>query len=717
MDSNHQAHTDDIIDIFLPGGRLQRLLDGYEHRSEQAEMAQAVQRVLKSGDIGLIEAGTGTGKSLAYLIPAAAYSISHQKPVVIATHTISLQEQLINEEIPRVQKIFPELKVTLVKGWRNYVCHQRLEAALEQPGDLLEPGFDDELKAIAEWAQTSEDGTRSDLPFEPSPIVWDQAAAESDSCLRNRCPHYDRCPFFRDRARMAGAHLLVVNHHLLFSDVAVRRQMGWESDQAVLPPYASVIFDEAHHVEDVATDHLGASISSLGVSQIFGRIHRRTRSASRGLVASLRRIFAEDAERLDALDREVIPAATQGEMAVQEVFARVQQYVRQEAAVGNLTVADSGTERVRIVDGSYWDQEVAPLCDQAVTAIRRLAGLLADFHEAIESSTDEAFVLAARGQAEAARRRLNTLAAAIGSFAALQTDAYVYWLEWEVRRPKRMRLAAAPIDVGPDFVEWIESQCESVLLVSATLSVQQTFTYVRERLGLGQGTEVIDRFRLRQTLIATPFEYREQALLGLVTDMPDPSSRDFAPELARGITHLVEASEGRALVLFTSYSLLRQVAQWVGPGLRRQGIDLLIQGESPRTQLLERMRSDHRTALFGTDSFWEGIDVPGKALSLVILTRLPFDVPTDPVTAARSERLEVLGRSPFAHYSLPRAVLKLKQGFGRLIRSKSDRGAVVVCDRRIQTKPYGRVFLESLPECATEAATAEELAVLIKDFL
>lgn len=704
----------EIRTIFDAAGKLSEVIGGFEYRREQLAMAEAVSAALRRGEIGLFEAGTGTGKSLAYLVPAAAYALSEQRPVVVATYTISLQEQLLQKEIPVLKELFPDLKATLVKGWRNYLCYQRLEGALAAPGELLEPEVNDELIEVARWARATEEGTLSDLPFEPRRDVWDQVAAESDSCLRSRCAHYAKCPLFRDRARMAGSHLLIVNHHLLFADIALRRQLGWESDQAVLPPYAAAIVDEAHHVEDVATEYFGASLSTRGVAQLFGRFHRRRQGQSRGLLPALRRLLHEEGEEVEALlhslEQEVIPALGRGEEAVYEAIAEGRRFFDRNRA-------DRGRLRLGPDDAEAWRERVGPQIERASTAVLQAASLLAPFPKALERLEAESPAAATlRGQFEAARRRLASLAATLDSFREVDVLENVYWIEESSGAVPGLRLASAPIHVGPGVAEWVGAQCASLILVSATLSVDGSFTYVRERLGLSE-FEASGEFRVRERLIDSPFEYGEQAMLGLVDELPEPTEPSYSKRLPGALLELLEASRGRALVLFTSFALLEEVRRALAPALDQLGMNLLVQGAAPRTALLDAFRSAQGSVLLGTDSFWEGIDVPGEALSLVVVTRLPFDVPTDPVTEARSDRLRQQGRSAFGEYLLPRAALKVKQGFGRLIRTGTDRGAVVLLDRRVLTRAYGKVFLASLPECPKVVGSVSTVSQSIERFL
>lgn len=703
--------TDEIGAVFGPTGRLSEVIPGFEYRREQRELAAAVQGALRRGEVGLFEAGTGTGKSLAYLIPAAAYALAAKKAVVVSTYTISLQEQLLRREIPVVKRLFPDLSAALVKGWRNYVCHLRLEGALAAPQDLFDVESGDELLQVARWARETEEGTLSDLPFEPRREVWDLVAAESDSCLRSRCPHYAGCPLFRDRARLAGSHLLIVNHHLLFADIALRRRVGWESDQAVLPSYAAAILDEAHHVEDVATEYFGASLSARGVAQLFSRFHRRRQGHSRGILPALRRLLLEGGEEagphIHSLDTELIPALSRAEEAVLGALAEARRFFEKRRSRGALAL---GAE-----DAGEWQEGPGAELGRAAAAVQLAASLAKPLPKALERAALESpWAAALAGQLEAAGRRLSNLASTLEGLRVIDMSENVYWIE-EDGGARDVRLASAPIDVGPGVAEWIEAQCESVILVSATLSVGGSFAYVRERLGLARFE--VGVLRVREARVDSPFEYREQALLGLVDELPEPTEPAFAERLPHALLQLLTASKGRALVLFTSFALLEQARRSLEPALSEQGMALLAQGAAPRTALLEAFRSRPGSVLFGTDSFWEGIDVPGEALSLVVVTRLPFDVPTDPVTQARSERLRAQGRSSFGEYLLPRAALKVKQGFGRLIRRQADRGAVVILDRRVLTRAYGRVFLDSLPECPHVVGSVGEVSRSVARFL
>lgn len=687
-------------DVFLPDGPIASALPAYEHRPQQSEMAEVVAATLTDGGLAFIEAGTGTGKSLAYLIPAAQQALSSGKPVVISTNTINLQEQLLGKDIPLVrQSVAPELKAALVKGWQNYLCLYRYEQLLSQAADLLEPGDEGELAAIREWVTSGPaDGSRSELSFSPSPQVWERVSAESDTCLRQSCPHFDRCYVFAARKQMEGAHLLVVNHHLLFADVALRSQVGWSGEQAVLPDYKAVIVDEAHHIEDIATDHLGHRFTRIGWRQLMGRLSRRGRSGEgRGVLPALRTRLLSDASSgtrrvLGHLDETVFTALEQAQASGYAFFDTLAAWAHA------IDPSDAGERLLPLEANDAW----APVHAQA----ERLGGELWRLREELKRCAEtlrplgEGWTGAAQ-EIDALGNRIEHAANSLEFLTTASDSGYVYWVEvvGEGSEVRRLALCAAPIEVGDTIRTWVTEGIQSLVCCSATLAVGGNFTYIRGRLGVAPSDAEADRLpTVRDAVIESPFAYMQQAALYIPSDLPEPTHPSYAASFADAVLELLLACGGRAFVLFTSYAMLRSTLHRIGPTLYDAEVPLWVQGEAPRSQLLEGFRKVPGSVLFGTDSFWEGVDVPGQALTLVIIARLPFEVPTHPIAKARADRMQSEGQNPFYQYSLPRAALKLKQGFGRLIRSARDFGAVVIYDRRLITKPYGRVLLASLPQ-------------------
>ncbi len=631
-------------------------------------------------------------------MPAALFALQHSQRVVISTNTINLQEQLLQKDIPMIQKTFlPHLRARLVKGWGNYLCLLRLHNALQDEA-IDEPETRDELIRISEWADRTQEGSLSDLKRQP--VIWADICAESDNCLRNDCPYFDRCFLFRDRAKLEEAHLLVVNHYLLFADMAIRRVVGWDTERSVLPAYDYAIIDEAHHLEKVATDLLGDALSQYSLSRFLGRLYRRRQRASSGVLAKVVNLTSqwllEDrqpnrAEQvLSLIEHNVYPLLAQFEEAVQSCFDAAQ-----------LWLGDRSTRRIS--GEGDWHTQVGK-------RLFALEGLLTELNKHLRRLiSDVAPVLedepGVRTELEALAQRGAVLAQLADRLAHAQGDGEVFWVE---RQRARVRVLAASLDVAPAMEEWM-NHLSAAVLTSATLTIDRSFDYMRSRLGLSE-------VECKEHIIPSPFNYKDQVLIAVPKDIPDPNDPRYPQALSAACARFVEASGGRALLLFTSYAMLRYVARALEPVSEREGWPLLVQGEQNRSFMLNAFR-DRPSVLLGTDSFWEGVDVPGKALSCLIIAKLPFFVPDEPIVEARLELLRQRGYDPFYNYSLPDAILKFKQGFGRLIRTGSDRGVVVICDRRIVTRNYGQVFWASLPECGSYQGTVEEVASAIREWL
>ena len=678
-----------------PGGEVARALGRFEDRPSQRDMAAYAADTYNDGGVSLLEGGTGVGKSFAYLVPAIAWARANGERTVVSTNTINLQEQLVGKDLPLLARALadPEPpRFALLKGWRNYVCLARLELAAAGQGSLLEPEREAELVALRAWASRTSDGSLADLADQPSDEVWDEVSAEADLCTRLACAHFDRCFVFSARRRAAEADVVVVNHHLLASDLSVRRaQDNWQ-DAAVLPPYRRLILDEAHHVEDTAAEHLGAEVTARGVLRLLGRLERNGKGLVPALLFELQlRDDLLSKASADLLRLAVLPEVAAARSHAERLFAILAERLGAEPLL-------------RLADGfaadTVWARGLDVALDNFVAVLGRVQEGVETVAERMELDQEPEQRAQRVAELRGVVRRLH--AVQDGLLLALRppdTSATVRWIERRGGRPLGsipfpVALAAVPLDLAPLLREALFDRVETVLLTSATLSAGGDFGFLKTRLGLAHPFARVKY----EAVLPSPFDYGEQCLFGIPVDVPDPRADEPGHDAAvvRAVRDIACAADGGVFALFTSHAALRRAASSL-----RAEIDgrwpLLVQGEGQRDQLLRRFRDLGSAILLGTDSFWEGVDVPGQALRALVLAKLPFKVPSEPLTAARLERLEEQGLDGFRHYLLPHAALKLKQGFGRLIRSRSDFGVVVLLDQRIIRRSYGAVLLASLP--------------------
>ncbi len=647
--------------MLAPGGPISRRLPEFESRPQQVEMAAAVEHTLSQRGRLMVEAGTGVGKSFAYLLPAIARIVEKRERIVICTHTISLQEQLIEKDIPLLRAVFPEeFSAVLVKGRGNYLSLRRLKLASEREDRLFfDEGARASLQAIEAWAYETRDGSLSSLPVVPPGDVWDAVQSDAHNCMGRKCPTYQKCFYQTARRRMENADLLVCNHALFFSDLALR-----SGGVGFLPPYHHVILDEAHTIEDVASDHFGVRLTEGRINHLLRMLYDpRT---GRGYLAALKL-----KEGSNAVLDQAINASLDARNAAELLFDSWWRWLKAEGRNG----------RVR---------EASVVADTLHAPMQRLAESLKLLKTRAINEADE-FELTSYSI------RAASIAAELEALHAQSMNGYVYWVEptqseSKARRGRpRLMLSAAPVDVAPILREKLFGQEISVVLTSATLATGRAdFAHPRLRLGADDAATLA---------LGSPFDHARQCRLIIDRSMPEPASPGYLDALAPRILQHIRSTGGGAFVLFTSFDLLNKAVDRLRPELAADGYPLLVHGQDgQRSLLLARFREAGNAVLFGTASFWQGVDVRGDALRNVIITRLPFDVPDRPVIQARHELIQSRGGNPFMEDQIPSAVIRFKQGFGRLIRSATDTGRVVVLDPRLVTKFYGRRFLDALPE-------------------
>ena len=635
-----------LHDFFAPGGVLSRSSLPYEFRRGQLEMAQAVERAFNDNRHLIVEAGTGTGKTLAYLLPALRTCAATGRRVIISTGTKNLQEQLFFKDVPFLESLLGPLQVCYMKGRANYLCRHKLFALRNQP---ILSGLEEisQYQAIAEWEKTTESGDRAEIDDLPeTSLLWARLDARSEACLGQSCPDYGRCFITEMRRRAAESDVVIVNHHLFFADLAVRQSAGGAPDAGVLPEAGVVIFDEAHELEDVASSYFGIGLSNLRFEDLARDVE------------SLLRAKGE-------LKAEIVTAAQTIRERARMFFAVLPM---------RLTHGDrghSGDARMPFTDREEFLETHGDVYLGLSNALHRMEGELERLRASEES--------------QPLRRRTGMVREQLKFLMESQDRNTVFWLERRGGRQSSTHLQATPIDVSQLLRELLFQNYPSVVLTSATLTVQGGFAHIRRRLGLDDARELV---------VPSHFKYERQALLYLPPEMPDPREPDFQDAAAKRIRRMIDITRGRAFCLFTSHQQMRDLYERL---LVEVGYPLLLQGTAPRKALLEEFRQTPNAVLFGTSSFWQGVDVQGDALSCVIVDRLPFAVPSDPVVQARMRAIEEAGGKPFFEYQVPSAVIALKQGFGRLIRSLDDRGVLMLLDPRLERQRYGRIFLESLP--------------------
>ncbi len=644
----HSDFVSEVSGFFSTDGPLSRDKK-FEYRPQQQQMAEAIARSLEIKSSLVVEAGTGVGKSLAYLVPSILHALGHKQKAIITTHTINLQEQLLHKDLPLVQKLLPPFKAVLFKGRQNYLCQKRLAKALEQADSLFESTEKTQLAQIAHWATHSGDGTLSDLPFVPEARVWSQVCSEHGICTAKKCAA-ENCFYHRVRAQIASANVVVMNHHLFFLNLNQA-----ESEEGFLFGNDFVVFDEAHTVESVAGECLAANVSSGYFYHLLQRLYHP--KSQKGLLAVLR-----DGTGIELVSR----CLENGARFFKEVEAKC-------------NFSKGGEFRVR--QAQLVTDTLSPVLLKLHSHLSRIIVELED-----EDTIEELSYL---------NERVHENASNVQLFLRQSEDDHVYWASKDSKAGESLSLNAAPVDLAPVLKELLFRDGATTVMTSATLAVNRSLDYFSSRVGAQDADARI---------LGSPFDYETQMKVFIPKNIPDPKSESaYTESLCHWIEHFIRQTHGKAFVLFTSYRILKSCAETLRPVFDKINIRLFVQGEGmQRHKLLQEFKQDTDSVLFGTDSFWTGVDVPGESLSNVIITRLPFAVPDSPVIEARLEYIEANGGNSFADFSIPEAVLKFRQGVGRLIRSKKDTGIVAILDSRIISKNYGKSFLNSLPPCPVE---------------
>lgn len=719
-----RLNVERVLDILKADGVLGKSLPGFEPREAQQKMLIDIVDLYNHKGIALIEAGTGTGKSIAYLLPALLWAVLYNERTLISTNTITLQEQLIHKDIPQLIKALNlDVKAVLVKGMNNYLCLRKLEDTKHELR-VLSPAEATELEKIEEWAGATKDGSRSDLGFVPSYTVWDKVGAEKDACNHRECPYYKDCYFFKARRNANDAQILVANHHMLFADLAVRAEDEGSQPQGLLPTYTRLILDEAHNIEDVATEYFAARVAKLGMLRNLAKLSGDKQGKLNLLKLKLQTfyrgqppneitsIFTQLSIDLPGMRRNLLQEIDNTFFAYEE-FARLNAS-KEEASGGELK------QRLlhEHLKQSSWLEEVVPSTKKLVEALTQFFTAVQCLDKALGTLRDERLeeqIRSLRVDINSLSNRLFDSSVVLKNFIGEHPPTQVRWIEIQaLRTTPNVHLVDAELDIASHLSKWLFDQFSTIVLCSATLTTNKQFNFIRNRLGITE--KLLSKTRIIERIYESPFNYQKQALFAIPTDISNPADPDFIRQASEQIWKVIQASRGNAFVLFTSHGMLKTCYEHLSQRLIEHRFPILKQGDTNRQALLNKFKTTDRSVLFGTDSFWEGVDVVGDALRCVILVKLPFRVPSDPMIEARAEAILANGGDPFVEYLLPNAIVKFKQGFGRLIRNQKDRGCIVCLDTRLLNKGYGKYFLNSLPQCQQVFSESSKLQNQMQEF-
>lgn len=695
----------DVLPYFEEKGLIAQNFKDFEFRQEQNNMVKHIQEGLNKEEKIIVEAGTGTGKTLAYLIPSIEWALENEKKVVISTNTINLQEQLLNKDIPMVRKIMgKKFNYVLVKGRGNYLCNRKYYNV--SSGNVIKAGnLSDEqktqIKELINWGRATETGDKSELNFEPSYDIWEYFKSESDTCY-NGCPHREECFFFKARDEKKNADILIGNHHIFFSDLAIKKEIGFNSDFSILPEYGLVVFDEAHNIEKVARDYFSYEVSKYSfvksMNKIYNSKKERDNSSKEKLLEESETNYKLNGH-ISVLYKYLNKIDLDNKSKVQKIISDklIDEHKNLFLAGNNFfkrvieifSKGQNGSLSIRIKKGEIIESTFLKMLEKEkedfvlefesyLNTIKRVLSLISEAEDK-EGKINE-FI-----------NYTNKLESFLSNFKFINTfedDKFIYWIEVNEKK-NNSKLVATPLKIDNELSENLYENLKQIIFTSATIAVMNNFKYFKNSIGLEEETH--------DKIIESPFDYDKQMKVYIPEDISAPNDRDFLDDVQRFLEKLIIKSKGRTFVLFTSYKALNYVYYSIRKELEANGINLFIQGMYPRTKLVELYKKSKFPVLLGTDSFWEGVDVKGDKLSSVVIVKLPFKVPNDPITEAIIEKYEEQGKNSFLEYQIPESVIKFKQGIGRLIRSKEDRGVITILDNRIVTKRYGKYFIKSIP--------------------
>jgi len=679
----------DIGPYFEEKGLLAGIFKGFEYRKEQLHMAKHIEEGLNSKTKVVVEAGTGTGKTLAYLIPSIEWAIKNEKKVIITTNTINLQEQLLHKDIPIVKKLLPqEFTYVLVKGRGNYLCNRKaanIGVGGSSEIDDMSSSQKDQVSYVLKWFKSTEAGDKGELPFEVDYIVWEQFMSETDICAGSKCAFKESCFFLKSREEKKKADVLITNHHMFFADLSIRKEVGFNTDYSIFPDYDLVVFDEAHNIENVARDYFSYEASKYSFNKTMNNIHhmgkKKDSSKYTGLLNYLRNIKYKGYE---SIKKEVIEEMISRHIDLSnrgnEYYLKVIEAFAGQSQ-GNISL------RLRKEELKHWEhwEALKGLEEEMLLTYNGYMRRLKSLNRVIKEIDDETGIIS---DFTKYTERLETYFSNYNFIKEMDDKNFIYWISLNQKK-SNVKFVATPLKISDELDENLYSNLEHMVFTSATIAINGSFQYFKKSIGLHE--EVLEK------IIDSPFNYDKQMKVYIPRDLPSPTDRGFLDGIKDFVEKLIKKTKGNTFLLFTSYSTLNYLYFMLKDRLENEGYELFIQGQAPRNQLVDMYKKSSKPVLFGTASFWEGVDVKGDKLSSVIIVKLPFKVPSDPVVEAIIENLNAEGKNAFMEYQIPESIIKFKQGIGRLIRSCDDRGVITILDNRIIKKRYGSLFIDSIP--------------------